>query len=188
MKKLSILLSVITVAIMLFAFTPPENKLVSTKTHIKFFSHTSVEDIEANNHAAVSTINPATGDVVFSIPMQGFEFDKALMQKHYNSDKFLDTKKYPKAKLIAKITNLSEIDFSKDGSYQGSIEGEITIKGVTKPISEKGTIIVKGNKIDIQSKFNITLADHGITFIKGKPASNIAKTVEVSVEAEYQIK
>jgi len=188
MKKLNILISILALAVTLSAFTVPESKFQSTKTHVKFFSHTAVEDIEANNHAAVSTIDPATGDVVFSIPMQGFEFDIAMMQKHYNSDKFLDTKKYPKAKLKAKITNLSEIDFSKDGSYQAYIEGEITIKGIAKPISEKGTIIVKGNKINIESKFNITLADHGITFIKGKPASNIAKTVEVSVQAEYQTK
>lgn len=188
MKKLTVLLSIPALAVTLFAFTLPAGKLVSTKTHIKFFSHTAVEDIEANNNASVSTIDLATGDIVFSIPMQSFEFEKTMMQKHFNEDNYLDTKNFPKAKLKAKITNLSEIDFSKDGTYQATVKGELTIKGVTKPISENGTITVKGNKIEVQSKFNITLADYGITFVKGKPASAIAKTVEITVHAEYQTK
>ena len=186
MKKLTVLLSTLALAITLFSFTPPEGKLVSSKTHIKFFSHTSVEDIEANNNAAVGTLDPATGDVVFSIPMQGFEFEKSLMQKHFNSSKFLDTKAFPKAKLKAKITNLSEIDFSKDGTYDAVFEGDLNIKGETNHISAKGTVTVAGGKVTANSKFNVTLADYKITFVKGKPSTNVAKTVEVTVVAEFE--
>ena len=186
MKKLSILSSILVVVVTLFAFTLPEGKLISSKTHIKFFSHTTVEDIEANNNASISTFIPETGDIVFSVPMQSFEFEKSLMQKHFNSKKFLETKTFPKAKLKAKITNLSEIDFSKNGTYTASVQGELTIKGITNKISEDGTITVTDGEIEIQSKFSITLADYEITFVKGKPASNIAKIVEVTVNAEYQ--
>ncbi len=188
MKRVSFLISTVVMVLALFAFTPPVGKLVSSKTHIRFFSHTSVEDIQANNYASVGTIDPSSGEVVFSVPMQSFEFEKAMMQKHYNSDKFLDTKQFPKAKLKGKITNLAQINFEKEGTSQANFEGELTLKGVTKPIKEKGTVTVKGDKIEVKSVFNITLADYGITFVKGKPASNIAKTVEVTVLAEYQSK
>ncbi|PKP01902.1 MAG: YceI family protein [Bacteroidetes bacterium HGW-Bacteroidetes-9] len=170
----------------LTAHSQTSGKLVSDKTQIGFYSHTSVEDIQANNNTSVSTINTTTGDVVFSVPMQGFEFEKALMQQHFNSDKFLDTKTFPKSKLKGKITNLSSVNFAKDGTYPATVEGEMTIKGVTNPFTSTGTITVKGNKTEVQSKFNITLADYSITFVKGKPSSNIAKTVEVTVHAEYQ--
>lgn len=186
MKKVSFLTSILAVVFTLSAFTPPAGKLVSSKVQIKFFSTTPAEDIQATNNTAVSTINTETGEVVFSVPMQGFEFEKALMQKHFNSDKFLDTKQFPKSKLKAIITNIATIDLAKDGTYSANIEGELTIKGVTKPIKEKGTLTVKGGKIEAQSKFNVTLADYGITFLSGKPSSNIAKTVEVTVHAEYQ--
>ncbi len=162
------------------------NKLVSSKTHIKFFSTTPVEDIEANNYTSTSTIDTETGDVIFSVPMQGFEFEKALMQKHFNNADFLDTKAHPRARLSAKISNFGTIDFSKDGTYPADVSGEMTIQGKSKTISEKGTITVKGSVIDVQSKFNLTLADFGINFVKGKPSSNIAKTVEVTVHAQYQ--
>lgn len=173
-------------AIVLFAFAPSVSKLSSTKTHIKFFSTTPAEDIEAHNYKSVSTIDTKTGDVVFSVPMQSFEFEKALMQKHFNSKKFLDTKTYPKAKLIGKITNLNEINFEKDGTYTAQVTGTLEIHGKTNTISEKATIKVSGSTYTVNSKFNITLADYDITFKKGKPSTNIAKTVEVTVEAEYK--
>lgn len=186
MKKVSIYLSSIAIVFTLFAFTLSSGKLVSSKAQIKIYSHTVAEDIHANNLASVSTIDPTSGEVVFSVPMQSFEFEKALMQKHFNSPKFLDTKQFPKAKLKGKITNLSEINFSQDGSYKAIVEGELTLKGVTKPFKESATITIKGTKIEVSSKFNIVLADYNIAFENGKPSTNIAKEIEVKVDAEYQ--
>lgn len=186
MKKSIVLCVAAILFISLAGFGQVAGKLVSTKTHVKFFSTTPAEDIEANNTATVSTINPETGEVVFSVPMQGFEFEKSLMQKHFNSDKFLDTKANPKAKLKAKITNLSSINFAKDGTYDAVVEGELTIKGKTQKINEKGTVTVKGNTVAINSKFNVTLADYGVAFEDGKPSTNVAKIVEVTIKAEYQ--
>ncbi|RUT79402.1 YceI family protein [Ancylomarina longa] len=185
MKKNSILFSGLVVIFIFSTLALQAEKLVSYKTHFKFYSHTSVEDIEANNYAAVGTIDPESGVVVFSVPMQGFEFEKALMQKHFNSGNFLNTKKFPKAKLKAQITNLNEIDFTKDGIYPAMVEGDLTIKGVSQKIKEKGTVTVKGNQVTVDSKFNLTLVDYGISFVKGKPSTNVAKTVEVTVKAEY---
>ncbi len=167
------------------AFTPADSKLVSKKGHISFFSHTVVEDITANNYKVVSTINPSSGEVVFSVPMQSFEFEKAKMQQHYNSSKFLDTKTYPKAKFKGSITNIGDIDFSKDGTYNANVNGELTLHGVTNSISEKGTVTIKGDKVIVDTKMSITLADYKIAFEKGKPSTNIAKTIEVTVKAEF---
>jgi len=186
MKKLNLVLGSLVLLASITAFSQTSGKLVSDKANIKFFSHTTVEDIQASNNTSVGTINKTTGEVVFSVPMQGFEFEKALMQEHFNSDKFLDTKTFPKAKLKGTVTNLAQVNFAKDGTYPATVEGEMTIKGVTNSFKSTGTITVKGNKAEIQSKFNITLADYKITFVKGKPSTNIAKTVEVTVLADYQ--
>lgn len=173
---------------MLLSLTPPPSGKYVTKTaHIKFFSHTDIEDITANNYAVISTIDPNSGEVVFSVPMQSFEFEKALMQKHFNSKKFLDTKKHPKAKFKGEITNLSAINFDKDGTYKAQLEGEMTIHGVTKKVRENGTITVKGAKITVDAKTTIKLADYEIAFEKGKPSTNIAKIVDVTLKAEYTL-
>jgi polyisoprenoid-binding protein YceI len=181
MKKVFLTL----IALLTISVSVNAQKQKTSKSHIKFFSRTPAEDIEANNYASVGTIDPATGDIVFSVPMQSFEFEKALMQEHFNSKKFLNTKANPKSKLIGKISNVDAIDFSKDGTYEAEVTGDLTINGVTKPITEKATVVVKDGKINLNSKFNLTLADYEIAFKKGKPSTNIAKTVEVTVEAEY---
>lgn len=180
------IVKIVSVVVLLLATTTTfAQKLVSQKTSISFFSHTPIEDIKSNNFKSVSTLDLSTGDVVFSVPMQSFEFEKALMQKHFNSSNFLDTKKEPKGKLVGKITNLSQVNFKKDGTYTADVSGELTIKGTSKTINEKVILIVKGSTITLKSKLNIVLADYGIAFEKGKPSTNIAKTIEATVEAEY---
>lgn len=173
------------IALITVSFTVNAQKQKTKKTHIKFFSTTPVEDIEANNYASVGTIDPSSGKIVFSVPMQSFEFEKTLMQQHFNSKKFLDTKTNPKAKLIGQIANIEAIDFSKDGSSEVDVTGSLTINGITKPIQEKANITIKNAKISLTAKFNVTLAEYEVAFEKGKPSKNIAKTVEVTVEAYY---
>ena len=186
MKKSSIIILITVVTLTLAAFTTVPEKWVSSKSHVKFFSTTPAEDIEANNFKTVSTIDPKSGEVVFSVPMQSFEFEKSLMQKHFNQDKFLDTKQFPKAKFTGRITNLDDVNWDSDGTYSTSISGDLTIKGVTKSYSEMGSITVTEGAINATSTFHVTLSDHGIAFQDGKPSTNIAKTVEVTLIAEYQ--
>jgi polyisoprenoid-binding protein YceI len=182
MKKLILL---ITLALFVGSAFSVDSKKVSKQTHIKFFSSTPAEDIEAHNYKSIATLDSETGELVFSVPMQSFDFDKRLMQKHFNQEKFLDTKAFPKAKLIAKIINLEAVNFEENGNYKVQITGDMTIRGVTQEFNGNGRINIKENGIDLDSKFMLTLADYGIAFEKGKPAKNIAKEVEVTVEAKF---
>ncbi len=182
-KLLYVLIPVIATAML--AFKPVNGRLTSKNGHISFYSHTPLEDITAHNYKVVSTIDTGSGAVAFSVPMQSFEFEKALMQEHYNSKNFLNTKAYPKAKFEGSIVDAGAINFFQDGVYEADVKGNLTIKDVTKPINEKGTITVKGSTVNVQTKFKITLADYGITFTKGKPSTNVGKEIEVTVNADH---
>jgi polyisoprenoid-binding protein YceI len=165
-----------------------QDKYVSSKTHIKFYSTTPVEDIEANNYATVGTIDRRSGEVVFSVPIQSFEFEKAMMQEHFNNEHFLESNVYPKAKFKATITNLDEIDFAKNGEYQAEIEGDMTIKDKTHSIKETGTMMVMDQSLLVNAVFDLVLADYGITFNDSDMVSTkIGKSVEVTVIAEYSL-
>lgn len=107
------------------------------------------------------------------------------MQKHFNSPKFLDTKQFPKAKFKGNIIDLGNIHFDKDGTYSANVQGDMTLHGETKNIKEKISVTVKGGEVNVKSKFNLTLADYKIAFENGKPSTNIAKTVEVSIDVFY---
>jgi polyisoprenoid-binding protein YceI len=65
----------------------------------------------------------------------------------------------------------------------------MTMKGVTKHMTENGTIEVKGNEIIAKSTFNIAIADFGI----GKPTKaskkeNVADIIKVTVDLNYKPK
>ncbi|WP_416864220.1 MAG: YceI family protein [Imperialibacter sp.] len=186
MKNSVKLLSLILTFVVSAAFAPRFGKLVSNTGHINFFSHTAAEDISSDNFKVTSTLDTETGEVVFSVPMQSFEFEKALMQKHFNSNNFLNTKKYPKAKFVGKISNVSAVNFDKDGVYEANVEGNLTIKAVTNAFSNSGTVTIKGNEVSIDTKFDVILKDFEIAFEEGKPSTNVAKVVEVTVKTIYK--
>jgi len=116
--------------------------------------------------------------------IQGFKFDKALMQEHFNEN-YMESTTYPKAKFKGKIDNLSSINFKKDGDYNATVSGQLEIHGVTKPVTATGVISVKGTNISAKSKFSVAVADYGIEIPK-VVAENIAKNVDINVHADYQ--
>ncbi len=183
MKKISLLLLLPT---LLFAQT----KYVTRAGHANLFSTTVAEDITADNYKVTSTIDTETGAMVFVIPVQSFEFEKALMQKHFNQANFMDSKQYPKIKFKGNITNLSTVNWKEDGRYPVTVEGDLTIKDVTKTISEEGTITIKGGELSANSVFVVKgISNYNV----GKPKSkkkknNVAEDIKITYKGTYKVK
>ncbi|MBE0638074.1 MAG: YceI family protein [Bacteroidales bacterium] len=159
-------------------------KYMTKNGHIRFFSSTPVEDIEAHNRQVNAALDLQTGDFVFRVLIKSFEFEKALMQEHFNEN-YLESHNFPNASFQGKVTNLADLDFSKDGTYDANVEGKLTIHGVTKDIAEKGTFTVKGGVIQGFSKFNVKVADYEIK-IPGAVVNNIAESIEVTVDVKLE--
>jgi hypothetical protein len=153
----------------------------STKNgKISFFSETSVEKIEARNNQVNSALDITTGDFVFKVLIRGFEFERALMQEHFNEN-YLESDKYPNSIFKGKITNVKDINFSKDGKYNTTVEGDLTIHNVTKKVSVKGTIEVKAGDILADAKFIILLKDYNVK-IPNTVINSISETLEITVK------
>jgi hypothetical protein len=158
-------------------------KQISKNGHVWFYSHTPVEDIEAHNRQVASILDTETGDISFNMLIKSFEFKIALMQEHFNEN-YMESTTYPKATFKGKITDLAKVDFKKDGSYMVDVMGDLTIHGVTKNISVKGTIDVKSGAISAKSKFIVSPKDYGIK-IPAMVENKIAKDIEVNVDIAY---
>jgi len=158
-------------------------KLITKSGHIWFYSKTPLEEIDAHNRQAVGTLDPATGEMAFQLLIKSFEFKRALMQEHFNEN-YMESDKYPKASFKGKITNLDKIDFKKDGVYPAEVSGDMTIHNVTKPLSAKGTLAVKGGTVIANAKFLTTAHDWDIE-IPSVVEDKIAKQIEVTVDVTY---
>lgn len=160
-------------------------KYFSKTGKISFYSDAPMEKIEAHNTTASTVLDVSTGNIEWAVLIQGFKFEKALMQEHFNEN-YMESTTYPKAKFKGKIDNLSSVNFKKDGDYNVSVSGQMEIHGVTKPVTANGVISVKGGNVSAKSKFSIAVADYGIEIPK-VVAENIAKNVDIHVQADYQL-
>jgi len=182
MKPSIIIFSVLFVWLV-SSFSAEAQRYMTKNGNISFFSEAPMETIKADNNQVNAALDAQTGDIVFKILIKSFQFPKALMQEHFNEN-YLESDKYPNSIFRGKITNLSTIDFSKEGTYDTEIDGDMTIHGVTKAISEKGTFTVEsGEKIHGKSKFLVKVADYDIK-IPGTVINNIAESIEVTVDIE----
>jgi polyisoprenoid-binding protein YceI len=156
-----------------------------TKTgKIEFFSKASLEDIDAKNKTVTAVIDSKTGGIQFAVQMKGFEFEKELMQQHFNEN-YVESDKYPKAEFKGTIQNNSDINYTKDGSYPARVKGKLTIHGVTKDVETTGTIKVTGGKLQTNASFNLLLSDYDIKIpavVKDKVSNNIKITVDCNLE------
>lgn len=161
-----------------------QNKFFTKTGKIDFFSKSSMEDIEAKNKTVTAVVDSKSGAIQFSVQMKGFEFEKKMMQEHFNEN-YVESSKYPKGEFKGTITNNADINYTKDGSYTVKVKGKLTMHGVTKDIETSGTVKVNGGKLDVNSVFNILLSDYKISIpavVKEKVSNSIKITVDCKLE------
>jgi hypothetical protein len=178
MKRLLLFLFFLTIVLAVNA-----QKYMTKNGYIGFFSHTPMEDIKGDNNQVVGVLDISTGEMVFQALIKSFHFDRALMEEHFNEN-YMESDKIPKSIFKGKITNLTSVDFSKNGTYDVTVEGDLTIHDVTNKISVKGTVEVVSGGINANSKFNIIPEDYKIT-IPGVVREKINKDLEVTVAMRY---
>jgi len=162
-------------------FISQGQKFKSTQSTVVFFSEAAIEDIAATNSRATSLFDASTGEVAFLVPIGGFQFEKTLMQQHFN-EKYMESHKFPTASFEGKITGFEK---AMKGSPTVHAKGKLTIHGQTKEVEAEGTIAVVESGLVLTSSFFVELADYKIK-IPRLLWQNIAEKVEVKVHFKYE--
>ena len=178
MKKIIFLLSI------LFTVNISAQRVFTRNGHVYFISHTDIIDIDGNNHQVTSFLDIETGEIVFAVLIKAFEFTLATAEEHFN-ESYMESHLHPKSKLTGKIIEINDIDLTKPGIYDVTVEGELTIHGITKNIKEKGQLEVKGDRISGTSCFKVAIADYNIKVPK-LVEDRVAKVVDVRINLEYE--
>ncbi|MDF2433039.1 MAG: hypothetical protein JWP44_2670 [Mucilaginibacter sp.] len=158
-----------------------QNLYTCKNAHITLFSSALIEDIKAVTYAGASVYNAATGELDFSVPISSFQFDKAFMQQHFNSD-YMESDRYPRAVFKGKIQE--NIEVGNDGSYAVIARGELTVHGISQMRTIEGSLTVKNGVISMTSEFMVNCADHHID-IPQILFYHIAESIKINVEATY---
>jgi hypothetical protein len=166
-------------AFLLQVSTNAQSKLFTKTGSISFFSKTNIENISARNNKVLAVWELTSGKIEFSVLMKGFEFEKALMQEHFNEN-YVESDKYPKATLKAVIENSSSISLTTDKSYIVKVNGTLTMHGITKAVSTTATIKVKDGVASATATLPVLLADYNIK-IPSVVADNINKKIDILI-------
>ena len=170
--------------LMYFQFCNAQNRYFTKTGTIYFMSHTDAIDIDGTNKQVVSFLDIKTGEIVFGVLVKSFDFTLATASEHFN-ETYMESQKFPKASFKGTVKDIQKVDFTKPGKFDVVVEGALTIHGVTKDVSEKGTFEVRDNEIDAFSSFQVSISDYSITVPK-LVEERVAKSVDVKVNMIYK--
>jgi polyisoprenoid-binding protein YceI len=157
-----------------------QNKYLTKQGAISFFSHSTVEDIEAENNQVLSIIDLEKGDIAISILMKSFMFEKSLMQEHFNEN-YVESDKFPKSTFTGKIADINNLE----GRKKVSIKGDLTIHGIKKNVIIEPLVEIEGDSILLKGVFTVLVSDYEIK-IPSVVKNNIAKTIEVKFSINHK--
>lgn len=120
--------------------------------------------------------DPTTAKVAVEIDCDSMYTDNEKLTAHLKSADFFEVKQFPKATFAS-----TEI-VKADKGYK--VFGNLTLHGVTKPVSFPADIVVGGDAVTLTSSFKINRNDWGITYGKGKIDDDVALTVSVKAAAK----
>lgn len=106
------------------------------------------------------------------------------MQEHFNEN-YMESDTYPVSEFKGKI--IDPVDFSKPGTYNVAVKGNLQIHGVTKTYQTQAKITVTANAVTASTAFRVKLEDHKIK-IPTIVIAKIAEVVDVKINAVYPSK
>ena len=182
MKKSFLLIALVG----LTTFTFAQKKKTTTSATVSFDATTKLDALpKADNKTTVASLNTKTGEVAFEAVVKNFAFSNPKIQEHFNSAGWMDSDKYPTATFKGTISNLSAVNFKADGTYTANVTGDLTMHGVTKPVTTTATIVVKGKTVTTTSDFSVKVADFNVSGA-AIGAGKVATDPKITVAAEFK--
>ena len=175
---------IISIIIFLNIYCTAQAQLLYTKeAKVRFESDAPVEKIEAETHKGLTVLDLSTGNLEWSVLINAFQFEKKLMQEHFNEN-YMESEKWPKAIFKGRVMDYDQLSQEWNGIKTVRIVGELTIRDVTKAVETQAQFTKDEAGYNGKSSLIVACADYGIEIPK-VVRNNIAKEVEIHLEASY---
>ncbi len=176
--------SIITLTAVLFSASCFSQVYQTRTAYAGFFSKTPAEDIKAINNQVYTVIDAGKKNLAFSLLLKSFTFTKELMQEHFNEN-YVESDKYPKATFNGAYTG--DVPLDKDGIYNITVKGTLTLHNTAKPIETAATLEVKNQHLLGAAQFKVKPEDFNISIpslVRGK----IAGEITINIQADCTLK
>jgi polyisoprenoid-binding protein YceI len=159
-------------------------------SNVKFtITHMVVSEVDGSFKSFDGTLEHTKPDysdakITFTVDAASVNTDNENRDKHLRSPDFFDTEKYPQMKFESTA-------FKPLGGNKYKLEGNLTIKDVTKPVSFDvtygGTVNTqRGAKAGFKAKTTINRFDYNLKWDRATEAGGlvVSKEVEVTINTE----
>ncbi len=177
--------TILSVALLLTTGFLFAQKKTTTSAVINFDATTSIDALpKAENKTVIASLDTKTGKLAFEASVKSFSFSNPKIQEHFNNAGWMDSNQFPTASFTGKISNIDDVKFKKDGTYNVTVKGDLTIHGITNPVETTGSIMVNGKSLKTSADFSIKLADYKVNG-SAVGAGKVSKEPNISVVAEF---
>lgn len=138
-----------------------------------------------NEIAAELTVGDERATLGGSTKVASIDVNEENLSAHLQSPDFFDAEQYPELRFTAE-------DIRLDGDGQVSVDGELTIKGVTQPVTVTGTVTAPmtdpyGNeRVGLNLTTKVDRTNFGIDWNNPLPSGEPSLANDVTILAELQ--
>lgn len=175
MKKAILFFSLVALSTAVFAQAKQ-----TTSATVAFDASTPADALpKAENKTVIAQIDTKTGQIGFEAAVKNFSFTNPTIQEHFNGERWLNSTQFPAFTFMGKINEVAKYNFSKNGVYNVTVTGQLTVKDKTNTVTTPATIEVKNGTLLASASFTIVLADYGVNVgtsgkIAGEPKITVA--------------
>lgn len=143
------------------------------------------KEYEAASKQGTAVFNSDNGEVALLVPMKTFKFNNALLEEHFNEN-YLHSNKYPNASYKGKLNGYNKSMLSKNGTYNLSSSGQVTMHGVTRPFAGTVKLVVNGKTATFSCDFGMRAGEYNIE-IPSLVKSKLSDVTPLSATIKFQM-
>jgi polyisoprenoid-binding protein YceI len=132
-----------------YAVDPGHTQVLFTVNHLGFSNYTGMF-VEPTGTLTLDPVNPAAAKIDITFPIAKVRTTVAGLDEHLQAPEFFDAAKYPTGHFVStKVTVANQ---------SAQIEGNLTLKGVTKPVTLDAQFVGAGKSPMGEPKINVGFA------------------------------
>jgi len=163
------------------------------KGQATFISDAPVEKIEGTGDAtgtfSVDFADLSTLKADLKVPVASMKTGNTTRDDHMRGAEWLEADKCADISFSVKSTKSIKSETQGEVTeHQVEVTGDFTVYCVSKPLTVPATIKVKGDKMKISTKFELSLADFDIKGKAGVVGEKVGKTIAISTSLNGVLK
>jgi len=164
-----------------YKLDPAHGKITWSVSHLGFSTYVG----QFTNVAADLTLdpaNPSASTLTATVPLTDVDPNNDGLKAHLQTPDFFDTAQFPTATFVA-----TSIVVDADDATEAEVTGDLTIRGVTRPVTmdvqfnQAGPSMGGVYKVGFDGEATIKRSEFGVNFALGP----ISDEVELHIEGEF---